>query len=256
MARSTLAYEEPGPVRRIWNRRRAQVGQPLDLPEALTTSTAISRDAFSVIGSTVTLDVQVVQLGPGHSGWVGKRMVAVDDGFLSGIKANLIRRAPGDSNADVWHALHNHPGMAVVSAALVGDTGLSVPASSGFRPLSIWMRPEDGGQPVKLTVFGVIDPRSQLPDGIYTSRATAAGMGIDLPSPSVYYLEPRQGVKAGDTVNGLRVSFANQGLAPAALSDRVQTAQLIQLLRSIYALNSPRNTARALRGILAAEMLQ
>ena len=105
-----------------------------------------------------------------------------------------------------------------------------MPPVKNFAPLTLWVRPDDGGQPLKLTVIGVIDSRSQLPPGIYTSRATAAGMGVALPAPSTYYLQPRASVHAADAITGLRVSFAGKGLAVMALSDQVQTAQSIRLL--------------------------
>ncbi|HET7038071.1 MAG TPA: ABC transporter permease [Thermomicrobiaceae bacterium] len=210
---------------------QAQVGQPLDLPQALTTASAVSDKSFSAIGGTAPLEVQAVQLGTPLGGWLNETLVAVDDGFLQGVKANLVRRAPGyESTGSIWRALRQHPGTAVISPTLVGSGGLTVPPVKGFDPLTLWVRPDDGGQPVKLTVIGVIDSRSQLPPGVYTSRATAAGLGVALPAPSTYYLQPRPGLHAADAVTGLRLSFAGTGLSVTALDDQVQTAQSIRLL--------------------------
>ena len=58
---------------------------------------------------------------------------------------------------------------------------MTLPGGGGaFAPFAVWSRPAEGGRPIKLTVIGIVDPRSELDAGLWISQATAAGLGVAL----------------------------------------------------------------------------
>src|SRR5205823_12640879 len=117
---------------------------------------------------------------------------------LGGVEVGFSRRAPGYAgDAAVWRALRERPGTAVVTAAAYSNA-VTVPGSAQsatMAPLTVWARLPDSGGPVKLTVIGVVDARSELDPAIYTSRATAASLGVAPPAPHHYHFAVAPGVR-------------------------------------------------------------
>jgi putative ABC transport system permease protein len=79
-------------------------------------------------------------------------------------------------------------------------------------------------------VIGVIDPRSELDEAIYTSRTTAGRLGIPLAAPSTYFFAVRPSVRVTDAAEGLRVSFDTRGLAVVTLGDVLRLITSVRLL--------------------------
>lgn len=204
-----------------------------NIDEALASAPAVSRDAFRAIGAVATQEVQSVQLGLPRASWQPGTLAVVDDAFLTGIQAGMERRAAGYADAAaVWAALREQPGAAVVTTGMLRD-GLTLPPSSSsatLEPFTIWARPNRGGQPIKLTVIGIVSGRSDLDAAIYTSRATATGLGVALPPPDTYFFAVRPGVRVQDAAAGLRVSFGGQGLEVTILGEAQQIANAVRLL--------------------------
>ena len=213
---------------------RASNAAPIpDIEAALAEATAVSREAFDAVGGVAQQGVQIVQFGTPRDAWHGASLAVADDGFLRGIAAGIERRAPGfGSGTAVWEAVRERPGAAVVTAStlrtiLVAPAGV---AGEPLAPFTIWARPTEGGRPVKLTVIGIVDARSELDGGIYVSRATAAGLGIAPPPPAAFYFAPREGVRLRDATEGLRISFADRGIVVTDLGDTVRIGQAVRAL--------------------------
>ena len=197
------------------------------LPAALADAPAISPDAFRALGGFASLDVQSVQLGQAQASWRPAPLAIVDRGFLEGVQVDIIADDPRYSvTGAAWTALAEQPGLAVVA----GQSRGAGPAGAGANPSTIWVRPNLGGRPVKLTVVGTVDPRSDLPAGIYVSPATAEGLGVALPPPATYYLAVRQAERLRDAAQGLRLSFGEQGLAVGILGEAEQLGRSVQQL--------------------------
>ena len=209
-------------------------GGPIrDIEAELRHAPAISRAAFGAIGGVTLQDVQLVQLGLPAASWQASTLAVVDDGFLRGIQAAIKPRvAAYHDTAGIWAALREHPGTAVVSAALLSSvvTVQDSPESDTMSQVTVWIRPNTGGGLVRLAVIGVIDPRSELDEAIYTSRTTAGRLGIPLSAPSTYFFAVRPSVRVTDAAEGLRVSFDTRGLAVVILGDVLRLITSVRLL--------------------------
>lgn len=204
-----------------------------DIDAALAAAPAVSRAAFGPIGTVARQEVQIVQLGRPRAAWHDATLALVDEGFLTGTQVSFTRRAPGyASDAAIWQALREHPGLAVVTATTATNM-LALPGSPGLQtidPVTVWARPNDGGRPVKLTVIGVIDARSELDQAIYTSRATGTGLDVTLNAPDTFFFAVAPGVRVADAAEGLRLSFADRNLAVTDLGDTLRVSRAIRVL--------------------------
>ncbi len=202
-----------------------------DLAAALATAPAISRAAFESIGGVATIDGQVIQLGAPRAAWQSAALNVVDDGFLGAIAASFDRRAAGYADdAAVWAALRTQPGAAVITAGML-QGGVALPAGAtdtAFGALTVWARPTAGGQPVRLTVLGIVSSRAELDEGMYVAPPTAAGLGVTVPTPGSYFLAVAPDTTVANAAAGLRVSFAGTGLAVTTLGETLQIANAVR----------------------------
>ncbi len=204
-----------------------------DIEAALREAPAVSRETFGAVGGLATQNVQLIQFGPPRAAWAAAPLVVADDGFLGGIAARIDRRAPGyDSDAAVWRALRERPGTAVATVSTLNSVLSLPPAAAGerFAPVTAWVRAPDGGRPVRLQIVGIVDARSDLDGGIYTSRATAEGLGVALPAPTTYFFAVAPGGRTRDAAEGLRVSFNDRGLVVTDLGDTLRIGQSVRAL--------------------------
>ncbi len=203
-----------------------------DITTALTTAPAVSRETFAAIGSVAQQQATMIQFGVTRARWQDAPLAVVDDGFLAGIRAQMERKA-GDYASDtaVWQALRERPGTAVVTGRL--PTGIVAPSTAKdapFQPFTIWLRLTEDATPMKLTVVGIVDARSQLDAGVYISQATLQALGMAAPAPSTYFFAVDPQVRLRDAVEGLRLSFGAQGFSIAVLDETFKIIQTIRLL--------------------------
>ena len=202
---------------------------PDDFRNDLSEAEAVSLETFDTIGGISRLGAQAVQFGLRATGWQSETLVIAEADFSRGIEAQFVERAEGfENDRSVWQALAGRPGTAIISADSLSGAP-SAPTGDVALPFTIWTRSEAGGQPIKLTVVGIIDPRTELDRGIYISRATAAGLRIPLPAPQTYFLSVAPDVTVSDAAEGLRVSFTN-GVAVTDLGESVRVSQSIRQL--------------------------
>lgn len=208
-----------------------------ELPTLLSESDAIAQGTFVALGGLAAMDVQIVDLSLHTSSWRGATLVAADDGFVGAIAVKMHQSSPEYSNVrDVWDALSRSPGTAVVTADLFasGSGRSRLNDGSTLDPTTIWARPDvddpSVGVPVELTVIGVIDSRSELASGIYTSRETASSLRIPIPARDTWYLALSPGSSLADTEEGLRVALADHGMLVVNLGDTLRISQSIRTL--------------------------
>jgi putative ABC transport system permease protein len=201
-----------------------------NLDAALAEATAVSRASFTAIGSVAKQDAAIVQLGLPQARWQDATLAIVDDGFVAGIRAGMEQRAGEyDDDAAVWAALREQPGTAIVTGRL--PQGMVVPQPATDRlSFSLWARLPTSGAPVKLTVIGVVDPRSNLDAGVYISQATAQRLGAPLAPPQSYFFAVAPGVQLRDAAEGLRISFGAQGFTVSVLDETLKIVQAVRLL--------------------------
>ncbi len=229
------AYSPSMPPISGFDIRADQTGQtPIpNMNKALISASAVSPKSFSSVGSITTVsDAEVIQLGIARTSWQTLPLQVVDNGFLTASTVAVKSRVKQLQGQAIWWTLRDQPGTAVVSAALI-NSGIAPPANgpgNSPAPFTLWVRPADGGKPVKLSVIGIVDSRSELDPGIYISSQTASGLGAPLGDPASYLFAVRPGVKPADAAEGLRLSFGSTGLSVTNLSDKAQIGQSIRLL--------------------------
>jgi len=230
-----IAYSPSMPPIAGFDIRADQTGPtPIaSMTTALSTASAVSPNAFRGVGSITTLsNAEVVQLGVPRTSWQTAPLAIVNNQFLTTANVALSPRIPTLRGDAIWWAVRDQPGTAVVSSTLLNSI-LTLPeqtAEDGSGTFTLWVRPNEGGQPVRLTVIGLIDSRSELDPGIYISQQTAQGLGITIDAPSTYLFAVKEGVRPVNAAEGLRISFAQDGLSVTNLSDKAQVGRSIRLL--------------------------
>lgn len=202
-----------------------------DIEAALAEAQGVSRADFGAIGGTTPIDARIVQFGLSRATWRNAALLAADNGFLDGIAASFERRATGyDTDAAVWRAVRDQPGLAVVTGS-TASTFVSPPGDSGpFAPFTVWAKPTSDGKPIKLTVIGILDPRAELDPGLWVSRTTASDLGIALVPPTAYYFALAPTTVPKDAIEGLKVSFADRSLVVTDLSNTIRIGRSIRAL--------------------------
>lgn len=176
---------------------------------------------------------------------------AVDDGYLSATTYNVAPRAAGySSDRAVWDAVRDHPGYAVVDAAML-DSQNGTPATitgikrsdASFQPFQVVVQTPaafgKSGSAVstwRLTVIGFM-PYSNW-GGAYVSTRTAMQSGLFGTGPDQRALRPTGyyfAVRPGVSVNTARLDLGRL-LAPNQLEPVVVADQLAQQVSGILGL--------------------
>ncbi len=92
--------------------------QPIpDIHTAINHAPGVDPSVFQSVGVETTSAVGVIQLSAPHPQWSYYPINIVDGGFLDGVGKHLVARAPGfATDADVWQALRDHPGYALIDS--------------------------------------------------------------------------------------------------------------------------------------------
>ncbi|MBI3966667.1 MAG: ABC transporter permease [Chloroflexi bacterium] len=223
-------------------------GRLPDLRSALSSAPAIGREAFTAMGGQVDVAVEAIQLSAPVSRWERTSAQVVDVGWLGSVTAPLTHRASGyASDAAVWAAVRNTPGLAVLHGSAVASSDAARPSANplglvslrleglvredrGLSPTTLWLRDPKGGPPLRVTVIGVLDGRLSLGEGVYTTPATLEGGGWTVPTPRAYYFKVAPGLTARQAVLGLNKSFGDQGLVATVLAEELRAVQGVRLV--------------------------
>ncbi|MDM8000829.1 MAG: FtsX-like permease family protein [Dehalococcoidia bacterium] len=163
----------------------------------------------------------------------------VDDVYLDTNTFKFALTAPGyDSAADVWRAVKDTPGLAVISADAVASRSNYGVAIGGaqFRLEGVWLEDKALDAPIQvrvkesytgtetdLTIIGVLEAVS-FNYGLYTSQRTIGQVWpADIPT-TTYLFKLSEGVDADEMVKRLESEFSVNGL---------QATSIKQLLREV-----------------------
>jgi putative ABC transport system permease protein len=207
------------------------IGSVDEIAAALASSQAIRPEAIAAIGGIAPFPARAVQFGTPRATWRDTTIVAADDGFLGQAAIGFSRRARGyNDDAAIWRAMRAGGGLAVMTGTRSAG-GLDPPPGDGtFSPFTAWARGADGGEPIKLTIIGIIDPRSDAPPGVWTSRATASALGAASSPPGSYFFTLAPGTAAADAIAGLKVTFADRSLVITDLNNTIRIGQAVRAL--------------------------
>ncbi len=200
-----------------------------DIESALATASAIRPDEFAAVGSLSQLGVESLRLDVPVARWHDAWLTVVDDGWLRGAEFGLIARAPGyGSDAEVWRALREQPGLAV--AVPGSDTeGMGFTVSESVEETDVWLRDARGGRAQSLRVIGVLDPRADLSEGLVTHGDNVASAFPAFGWES-YAFKLAPGVDARRAALGLELSFEEQRMSVDLSGEQALQRQAIRIL--------------------------
>jgi putative ABC transport system permease protein len=209
-----------------------------DMHAALRSTPGIDPADFTAVGSQSVLAVQAKQAGtdrPAESYPVR----GLDRSFLEHTTFGLGAIARGfDSPREVWTALRERPGLAVVDSYVVPrrDQWSFGPAPdfqlSGFYfedgtfdPIPVEVVDKQTGRSLQLTVIGVLkDTAPPEMVGISSSEATLETAFPGRIKPTIHYFETAPGVDPEDAAANLESAFLTNGLEAQSVQDAVDDA--------------------------------
>ena len=203
-----------------------------DMRKALRDRHGINPADFSVVSSQSFLPVKAHQVGtPGKSHDYVVR--GLDGAFLTHTTYGLAARANGyRSDRQVWRAIQDHPGLAVVDGTVAPrranwNFGAAQPfqlrgfylEDEHFDPVSVAVRDPQTGRQLRVTVIGVLSDTAPLEmAGISTSQRTLAAVFGARAQPTVYLFSLRRGVDSVATAKTLESAFLANGMQADATS--------------------------------------
>lgn len=209
-----------------------------DMHQAIASSPELSGDDFRVIASEAVLSVEAVQVG--QEGWKGYVVKGVDEAYLNNNKFKFSTMAEGyRTPQEVWQALGQNPGLAVIDAyavpsrqqfgAMMGGPEFRVQGvyleDKTMEPIEVEVKDPRSGNIARLTIIGVIDRLSFFSFGIYTSQQTLNDIaGFPVPA-TTYFFALKDGVEVKKTSLVLESTFAPNGMDSEVIQEMVDEAK-------------------------------
>lgn len=209
-----------------------------DIATALRTSPGVQASDFVATGSQSVLGVKASQAGAGRApeSYMAR---GLDEAFLSRTTFELGAIARGyTSDRQVWNALRDTPGLAVVDSFVVPrrDNFMfgAVPDfkvtgflfdDGVFDPVPIVLTDQQTGRTVRLTLIGVLSDTAPVEmGGISTSQATLAAAFPGRVAPTIHYFEVAPGVDPEVAAASLESAFLANGLDAQSIQSVVDDA--------------------------------
>ncbi len=208
-----------------------------DMDAALAAEPALAGEVVATGSqSVVPGDARQVGGGGAYEGYLAR---GLDDGFLDHTTYGMAAMARGyDSPEEVWRALREEPGLAVVDAlAAPRRANFTFGALSDFQltgfyledetfdPVQVDVRDSAGGPPLRLTVIGVLsDAAPYEMAGIWTSQPTLAARFGDRVVPTLHLLDLEEGADAVSFATRLEAAFVSSGMESDALQEVLDEA--------------------------------
>jgi putative ABC transport system permease protein len=209
-----------------------------NMPAALARTPGLNATDFRVVSSQSVLPVKARQTDVAVKA-ESTVVHGVDTAFLTHTTYTFGAIAKGyKSDAAVWQALREHPGLAVIDALSVPHRanwnfapmpdfhlhGLYV-EDKAFTPIPVDVRDPQTGQHRRLTVIGVLsDSAPQMLAGLWTSQATLSPTFGNRVQPTVFLYTLRPGVDAKATATKLESAFLANGMQADSLKKLLNDA--------------------------------
>jgi putative ABC transport system permease protein len=190
---------------------------------------------ISAVGSQAVLSVKAQQKGAGRppESYVAR---GLDRAFLENTTFGLGAMARGyESSRQVWNALANRPGLAVVDStvaprrdhwgfAVLPDFQLSgfYVEDGVFDPIPITVRDPQTGRSLRLTVIGILRDTAPLEMvGISSSQATYQQAFPGRFKPTIHYFHLNAGIDPADMATRLESTFLANGMQAESIQQVV-----------------------------------
>ncbi|MCZ7528762.1 MAG: FtsX-like permease family protein [Acidimicrobiia bacterium] len=207
-----------------------------DMRAALASAPGIDPADIETVGAQSLVPAEVRQRGAGD--FTDYPVRGLDDPFLAATTYDLAAVATGYESADdVWRAIREEPGLAVVDPFVAPRRNQFVFGAAPdftlegfyledrvFDPVEVEVRDPTTGEDLTLTVVGVFtDDVPWEMAGITTSQATLAPLG-ERAAPSTFWFGLADGVDADGMAAALESAFLDYGLEARSLQDRLDEA--------------------------------
>jgi putative ABC transport system permease protein len=217
----------------------------VDMKAAIRRAPGLDPDDFAVVSEQSFLAAKVRQVGRHAAQQFEDYPVrGLDRPFLETTTFGLAARAHGYRSADdVWRAIADKPGLAVVDAIVVPrrdnwSAGAVLPdfklagfviEDGVFDPIPVVTRDPQTGKTLTLTVIGVLeDGAPQAMYGMSTSQQTLAAALGDRVTPTAYYFALPPAVDSRATARKLEAAFVANGLEADAIEQIVDDSLGVQ----------------------------
>jgi putative ABC transport system permease protein len=209
-----------------------------NMSAALRRAPGIEPKNFTAVGSQSVLAVEAKQVGAGRPAET-YLVRGLDSAFLSHTTFGLGGIAAGYGSAEeVWAAVRNHPGLAVVDSFIVPrrdnfNFGVAPDfALSGFyyeegrfEPIPIEVLDKQTGNRLRLTVIGILKDTAPVEMvGISTSQTTLSSAFPGRTHPTIHYFGLAPGVDPDTAAGQLESAFLENGLEAESIQQVVDDA--------------------------------
>ena len=209
-----------------------------DMGAALRERLGARASDYPVVGSQSVLAVDARQLGTGRP-FENYHVRGLDSSFLSHTTFQLGSIARGyTSSRDVWMALQEHVGLAVVDSLVVQRrdnfgfnvmpsdfkvTGFYADEGKPFDPVPVEVLDKQTGEKTRLTIIGVLSDSAPFEmSGISSSQSTLAAAFPGRAEPTIHYFSVAPGIDPGAAAQRLESAFITNGLEAESIQKVVQ----------------------------------
>jgi putative ABC transport system permease protein len=196
-----------------------------DLTRSIRSQPGLSRADYAVVGSLISVSVQVRQEGNGR--WSDYLIQAADAPYLQNIDYDIGVIGEGyTTSAEVWDAVRSHPDLAVIdriavpsrstTSIIIGGPDLRLKGvyleDESMKPIRLEVRDPNTDEAFDLTIIGVLEQSALTSFGMITSQETLKReLTSALPAPT-YYIRLAEGADAGSTSAALESAFLKNGV--------------------------------------------
>lgn len=201
---------------------------------------------FQAVAATSTIPMEIRQVDAKSEDWKEYVVNGVDNAYLETNEFEFLILGEGyESAADVWEALRDNPGLAVISAdAVPAMSSMSFAFGGMFllegidqndeemSPIQVQVRRTvpglEGAQTIEgeLTIIAVLESVS-LNYGVYTSQQTVdQASSFSIPA-TTYLFKLSDGVDARETADALESAFLAYGMQAESVEKQLEEANRI-----------------------------
>ncbi len=205
-----------------------------------TKGDGVNLDDFAGIGRLATAGVELRQKGA-EQNWAQYVVQGADAGYLDNVNYTFkMKDKAYKSDADVWQAIKNQPGLAVVHVTLLpthsnfqqGGPEIRFQMSGVYQedtelPDNLFIEVKDpvSGKVSQMKVIGVIEPLAFYAQmGVFTSQDTIAQMTSMPVPPTSFWFKTRPGVNVADASKGLQRTFYESGMTTTVIEDNIRSS--------------------------------